>query len=104
MCKSNYSHDQFDQIVRGRIHADDFGQPQVADLDYYKRIASSQISGAIKAILNATNQHEFTTAIVQANSFITAASDYDFIDSAEKANWLNQVANAMRAQRIGESA
>ncbi len=41
--KNNALHsDQFDQIVRGRIHAADFGQPQT-QADFYKEKAVSQI-------------------------------------------------------------
>lgn len=98
------SADQFDQIVIGRILAEDFGQPQIKDAAFYKNRAVNQIKNAVQAIFNATNQHDFVTAIAQANAFIDAATDYEFIDLSEKAKWLDDIAAAMRAQQIEESA
>ena len=97
------SSDQFDQIVRGRILAEDFAQPQASNA-YYKNRANLQITMAIKAIRNATNQHDFTSAIAQANAYINAALDYEFIDLSEKGQWLTEVADAVRVQTIGEHA
>ena len=103
--KNNALHsDQFDQIVRGRIHAADFAQPQIKDFDFYKERAVSQIQTAIHGIYKSNNQHEFTIAIAQANAFIDAAINFEFIDLTEKAKWLDDVAKAMRAQLIEESA
>ena len=53
---------------------------------------------------NATNQHDFTQALNQADAFITAALDYEFIDLSEKAVWLDEMAAVVRIQTIGESA
>lgn len=94
----------FDQIVRDRLFAADFASPQIQDLDFYKSKAVNQIESAITAIRNATNQSDFTSAIAQANAFINAAQDYEFIDLIEKSNWLKEVAAAYRAQTIGETA
>lgn len=94
----------FDQIIFSRLVADDFAQPQAQDADFYKSKAVTQIRSAITAIRSATNKHDFTAAIAQANAFIDAAQDYEFIDLSEKANWLNKVADAVRVQTIGESA
>ncbi|WP_336929957.1 hypothetical protein [Acinetobacter tandoii] len=93
----------FDILVRNRIHAHDFAQPQPSNA-YYKNRANMQITIAIKAIRNATNQHDFITATAQANAYINAALDYEFIDLAEKGKWLVEVADAVRVQTIGESA
>lgn len=92
------------QVVRARIHADDFAQPQIKDVSFYKNRSNTQIKNAVQAILNATNQHDFTTAIAQANAFIDAALDYEFIDISEKAKWLDDIADAVRTQTIEESA
>ena len=92
------------QVVRARIHADDFAQQQIKDVSFYKNRSNTQIKNAVQAILNATNQHDFTTAIAQANAFIDAAMDYEFIDISEKSKWLDDVANAVRTQTIEESA
>ena len=98
------SNDHFDQIIVNRLIADDFAQPQIKDAAFYKNKAATQIKSAIQAIFNASSQHEFTTAIAQANAFIDAAMDFEFIDISEKAKWLDDVANAVRTQTIGESA
>lgn len=94
--------DQFDQIIVSRLLADDFAQPQVKDFDFYKERAVSQIQIAIHSIYKSTNQHEFTVAITQANAFIDAAINFEFIDLTEKAKWLDDVAKAIRAQLIEE--
>ena len=91
-------------VVRSRIHADDFAQPQIKDFTFYKTRSNIQIKNAVQAIFNATNQHDFTTAIAQANAFIDAALDYEFIDISETSKWLNDIANAVRTQTIEESA
>ena len=96
--------DQFDQIILSRLLADDFAQPQIKDFDFYKERAVSQIQTAIHGIYKSNNQHEFTIAIAQANAFIDAAINFEFIDLTEKAKWLDDVAKAMRAQLIEESA
>ena len=59
---------------------------------------------AASAMRNATNQHDFTQALNQADAFITAALDYEFIDLSEKAVWLDEMAAVVRIQTIGESA
>lgn len=92
------------QVVRARIHADDFAQQQIKDVSFYKNRSNTQIKNAVQAILNATNQHDFTAAIAQANAFIDAALDYEFIDISEKSKWLDDIANAVRTQTIEESA
>lgn len=92
------------QVVRARIHADDFAQQQIKDVSFYKNRSNTQIKNAVQAIFNATNQHDFTTAIAQANAFIDAALDYEFIDIFEKAKWLDDIADAVRTQTIEESA
>lgn len=102
--KHYHSSDQFDQIVMARIMAEDFGQPQIKDAVFYKSRAVNQIKNAVQAIFNATNQHDFVTAIAQANAFIDAAIDYEFIDIAEKSKWLDDIANAVRTQTVEESA
>ncbi|NWK74135.1 hypothetical protein HYG93_07505 [Acinetobacter sp. SwsAc6] len=94
--------DQFDQIIVSRLLADDFAQPQVKDFDFYKERAVSQIQTAIHSIYKSNNQYEFTIAIAQANAFIDSALNLEIIDLAEKAKWLDDVAKAMRVQRIGE--
>lgn len=100
--KNNPSLSQFDQIVIGRIFSEDFAQPAVNDHWFYKNKAVAQISSAVKAIRNATNQHDFSTAIAQANAFLDAAYDYEFIDLTDKSKWLYEIAQATRVQTIGE--
>ena len=95
---------KFDQIVTDRLFAPDFAQPQIKDVSFYKNRSNTQIKNAVQAILNATNQHDFTAAIAQANAFIDAALDYEFIDIFEKAKWLDDIADAVRTQTIEESA
>lgn len=95
---------KFNQIIFSRLLADDFAQPQIKDVFFYKNRSNTQIKNAVQAILNATNQHDFTTAIAQANAFIDAAMDYEFIDISEKAKWLDDIADAVRTQTIEESA
>lgn len=96
--------DQFDQTIVNRLLSEDFGQPQLSDLAFYKLRAAAQIGNAISAMRNATNQHDFTQALNQADAFITAALDYEFIDLSEKAVWLDEMAAVVRIQTIGESA
>lgn len=93
-----------DDLVVDRLFAPDFAQQQVKDPAYYKNRSNTQIKNAVQVILNATNQHDFTTAIAQANAFIDAALDYEFIDIFEKAKWLDDIADAVRTQTIEESA
>lgn len=100
--KHNQNDQDFDQIIFNRLVANDFGQPQVMDIPFYKNKALIQITSAIKSIADATSPHEFLTAIAQANAFIDAALDYEFIDISEKAAWLDQLAKEVRVQRIGE--
>jgi len=107
MLKKLNKPDPLDQIMLARITAADFGLPEsdpVKDNAWFKTRASIQIKSAIKAISNATNQHDFITAQAQAESFITAALDYEFIDLSEKAVWLEEMATVVRIQTIGESA
>ena len=104
MLKKLKKPDPLDQIVFARITAQDFGQPQLPDLTFYKLRAASQIGNAISAMRNATNQHDFNQALNQADAFITAALDYEFIDLSEKAVWLEEMAAVVRIQTIGESA
>ncbi|MDM1274042.1 hypothetical protein [Acinetobacter indicus] len=96
------NHDQFDQIVRGRIHAADFGQPQT-QADFYKEKAVSQIECSIRSILNANNQPDLIVAIAQANAFIEAAYMFEIITMAEKFSFLEKIAEATRAQYLGEA-
>lgn len=96
------SNDHFDQIIVNRLFAPDFAQPQVKDSAFYKNRSMVQIKNAVQAILDASNQHDFTTAVAQANAFINAAMDYEFIDISEKAKWLDDIANAVRVQTIEE--
>lgn len=98
------SQENFDHIITSRLFAKDFAEPQIQDLNFYKIKAVNQINCSIQAILNATNQHDFTTAIAQANAFLDAAQDYEFIDISEKSKWLDDIANAVRTQTIEESA
>lgn len=100
--KNSLPFSEFDQIVIGRIFSKDFAQPAVNDHWFYKNKAISQISSAVKAIRNATNQHDFSTAITQANAFLDAAYDYEFIDLTDKSKWLYEIAQATRIQTIGE--
>lgn len=98
----NTNSDQFDLVIVNRLLADDFAQPLVNDYGFYKNKAIAQISSAVKAIRNATNQHDFSTAITQANAFLDAAYDYEFIDLTDKSKWLYEIAQATRVQTIGE--
>lgn len=106
MLKKLNKPDQLDQIMLARITSDDFGLPEavhIKDNAWFKNRASIQIKSAIKAISNAKNQQDFITAKAQAESFITAALDYEFIDLSEKGAWLNEMAAVVRIQTIGES-
>ena len=98
------SNSKFDDLVIERLFAYDFAQPQIKDFTFYKTRSNIQIKKSVQAIFNATNQHDFTTAIAQANAFIDAALDYEFIDISEKSKWLNDIANAVRTQTIEEHA
>lgn len=96
------SNDQFNNIVRSRILAEDFAQP-VHDAAFYKSKAISQIQSSIKAIGSASSAYEFNVAVAQANAFISAAHDYEFIDLAEKAEWVQKTWDAARAQQVLET-
>lgn len=93
-----------DSIFINRLLADDFAQPQQQNLDFYKSKAVTQIRSAVSSIRSATNQHDFIVATAQANAFIDAAHDFEFIDLYEKSKWISQIADAVRVQTIGESA
>lgn len=94
--------DHFDKIVRNRILAEDFAQPQKPQHDsaFYKNKAVSQIETSIKAIGSASSNHEFNVAVAQANAFISAAHDFEFIDLAEKITWIDAVYKAVREQTL----
>lgn len=96
------SNDQFDKIIISRLFAADFAQP-VQDAAFYKNKAIAQIESAIKNIASASSAYEFNTAVAQANAFISAAHDYEFIDLAEKAVWVQKTWNAARAQQVLEA-
>lgn len=98
----NTNSDQFDLAIVNRLLADDFAQPKKCDSAFYKEKATNQIASAVKSIRNATNQHDFSTAIAQANAFLDAAYDYEFIDLTDKSKWLYEIAQATRVQTIGE--
>lgn len=98
------SNDILDQIILNRLLSEDFGQPQLQDLVFYKNRAVNQIGGAISAMRNATNQHDFNTATAQANAFIDAALDYEFINLSEKAVWLNEMAAVLHLQLVEDCA
>ncbi|MHA3063967.1 hypothetical protein [Acinetobacter sp. ANC 4641] len=96
------SSDQFDKIVISRLFAADFAQP-VQDAAFYKNKAITQIESAIKNIASASSAHEFNTAVAQANAFISAAHDYEFIDLTEKAEWVQKTWDAIRSQKVLEA-
>ncbi|PVZ90001.1 hypothetical protein C9426_01055 [Serratia sp. S1B] len=96
------SSDKFDKIVISRLFAADFAQP-VYDSAFYKNKAIVQIESSIKAIRSASSNHEFNVAIAQANAFISAAHDYEFIDLAEKVTWIDAVFKAVREQTVLEA-
>lgn len=100
--KRKLNHRDLDQVVFNRLLSDNFAQPQIKDPEYYKNRSNIQIQNAVQAIFDASNQHDFTTAVAQANAFIDAAMDYEFIDISEKAKWLDDIANAVRVQAIEE--
>lgn len=96
------SNEQFDLLVRSRLFAADFAQP-VRDDAFFKNKAIVQIESSIKAIRSASSNHEFNVAIAQANAFISAAHDYEFIDLAEKITWIDDVYQAVREQTVLEA-
>lgn len=96
------SNEQFNLLVRSRLFAADFAQP-VQDAAFYKNKAISQIETSIKSIGSASSNHEFTIAVAQANAFISAAHDYEFIDLAEKAEWVQKTWDAIRSQTVLEA-
>ncbi|MHA3104654.1 hypothetical protein [Acinetobacter sp. ANC 3791] len=102
MKKLPLSNDQLDSIVIGRLFAEDFAQP-VRDDAFFKNKAVSQIESSIKAIGSASSNYEFTIAIAQANAYISAAHDYEFIDLAEKITWIDAVYQAVRKQTVLEA-
>ncbi|ENU80036.1 hypothetical protein F975_01788 [Acinetobacter sp. ANC 3789] len=102
MKKTLLSNDQFDTIIHSRLFAEDFAQP-VRDDAFFKNKAVSQIESSIKAIGSASSAYEFNIAVAQANAFISAAHDYEFIDLAEKVTWTQAVWKAVRAQKVLEA-
>ena len=101
--KHNQKDQNFDQIIFSRLVADDFGQPQIKDKEWFHNRATAQIKSAIQAIFKANNQLEYTAAIAQANAFIDSALNLEIIDLTEKAKWLDDVAIAKRKQLIEEA-
>ena len=102
--KTNPQKDPFDKFIVDRLLSDDFAQPKINDLKFYKSKSIRQIESALKAISQATNQHDFSTAISQAIAFVNASYDFEFIDSLERANWLVEINHATRTQLIEEHA
>lgn len=102
MKNNSPSNEQFNLLVRSRLFAPDFAQPERDEAFYTSRF-TAQIESAIKEIASAKSAYEFNTAVAQANAFISAAHDYEFIDLAEKAKWINAVWKAVRAQKVLEA-
>ena len=102
--KTNPPQKNLDQVVIDRLLADDFAQPQVQAISFYKDKAHAQIGSAIKAILNATNQQDFSIAIAQALAFVNAAHDFEFIDLSEKSAWIVEINCATKTQLVEEYA
>ena len=96
------SSDQFEKIVISRLFAADFAQPKRDEAFYISRF-TVQIESAIKAISSASSAYEFNMAVAQANAFISAAHDYEFIDLAEKVTWTQAVWKAVRVQKVLEA-
>ena len=102
MKNNSPSNEQFNLLVRSRLLAPDFAQP-VHDAAFYKNKAIAQIESAIKNIASASSAYEFNTAVAQANAFISAAHDYEFIDLAEKVTWTQAVWKAVREHTLLEA-
>lgn len=98
MKKINPVSDNFDIIVINRLFASDFAQPVERDLDFYKTKSVDQIQCAISNISKANNQSELNTSIVQANAFVDAAYNLEFIDLREKFEWTKKITEAYGAQ------
>lgn len=98
MKKINPASDNFDIIVINRLFASDFAQPVQRDFDFYKTKSVDQIQCAISNISKANNQSELNTSIVQANAFIDAAYNLEFINLKEKFEWTKKITEAYSAQ------
>lgn len=95
-----YSHNsKFDCLVRSRLLANDFAQP---DHSFYKNKAILQIEASLKLIRNATSNYDFVISTAQARAFINAAYDYEFIDRIEKNSFEQSVTQAVREQTVLE--
>lgn len=90
--------DQFDGIVVGRLFAPDFAQPVQRDFDFYKTKSVDQIQCAISNISKANNQLELNASIAQANAFVDAAYNLEFINLREKFEWTKKITEAYGAQ------
>ena len=89
--------DHFDGIVTARLFAADFAQPK-HDFAYYREKSIAQIQSAIKNIAKAHTHPELIVNIAQANAFVDAAYNLEFIDLSEKNHWLSKVRNAYGEQ------
>ena len=96
-------HDHFDKTVVNRLFASDFAQPEQRDFDFYKSKSIYQIQCAISNISKASNQSEFIASIAQANAFIDAAYNLEFIDLSEKLTWSKKITNAYGAQVLEQN-
>lgn len=98
MKKINPVSDDFDIIIINRLFAPDFAQPVQRDFDFYKTKSVDQIQCAISNISKANNQLELNASIAQANAFIDAAYNLEFIDLREKFEWTKKITEAYGAQ------
>lgn len=98
-----HHHDNFDKTVVNRLFASDFAQPEQRDFDFYKSKSIDQIQCAISNISKASNQTELNTSIIQANAFIDAAYNLEFIDLNEKFTWSKKITEAYSAQVLEQN-
>ena len=90
----NTEFDHFDRIVVGRLFASDFAQPKQNDFDFYRNKSIAQIKCAVSNITRVNTQYELITSIAQAQAFIEAAHNLEFINLFEKDEWSVKVTKA----------
>ncbi|PJG66743.1 hypothetical protein [Acinetobacter seifertii] len=97
------TNDQFHAVVRNRLSAPDFGQPQQhSGMNIFRDKALDQIDKALKKISEARTRDGLLIANTEAHAFVNASYDFEVIDSKEKHSLEMKIRRAYRNQVIGD--
>ncbi|MRA47252.1 hypothetical protein [Acinetobacter pittii] len=97
------TNEQFHSVVRSRLNAPDFAQPQQqSGMNIFRDKALDQINKALKKISEARTRDGLLIANTEAHAFVNASYDFEVIDSKEKHSFEMKIRRAYRNQVIGD--